>query len=76
MRALIIVLLAASILSCMAKDEATPVQKNSNGSLQSPPNILLIVADDLGYSDLGAYGSEIDTPSIDRAPKSANRFIC
>ena len=31
----------------------------------SRPNFLIIVADDLGYSDLGAYGSEIDTPNID-----------
>ncbi len=30
------------------------------------PNILLIVADDMGYSDIGAFGSEINTPNIDR----------
>lgn len=29
------------------------------------PNVILIVADDLGYSDLGAFGGEIDTPNLD-----------
>ena len=30
------------------------------------PNILLIVADDMGYTDIGVYGSEIDTPNLDQ----------
>src|SRR5215217_1729502 len=30
------------------------------------PNIILIVADDMGFSDIGAYGSEIKTPNIDK----------
>ncbi len=30
------------------------------------PNIVLIVADDVGFSDLGCYGGEIDTPNLDR----------
>lgn len=32
----------------------------------SRPNILLIVADDLGYTDLGVYGGEIETPNLDQ----------
>jgi arylsulfatase len=34
------------------------------------PNVLLVVADDLGYSDLGAYGSEIPTPNLDALAES------
>ncbi len=38
------------------------------------PNILLILADDMGYSDVGAYGGEIYTPSIDRLAAQGVRF--
>jgi len=37
-------------------------------------NILLIVADDLGYTDLGCYGSEINTPHIDALADSGLRL--
>ncbi|WP_018625939.1 arylsulfatase [Niabella aurantiaca] len=40
----------------------------------SKPNIILIVADDLGYSDLGCYGSEIHTPNLDLLAKQGMRF--
>ncbi len=39
-----------------------------------PPNILLILADDLGFSDIGCYGSEIETPNLDRLAKQGLRF--
>lgn len=38
------------------------------------PNILVILADDLGYSDLGCYGSEIHTPNLDKLAQKGVRF--
>lgn len=38
------------------------------------PNIVLIMADDMGYSDLGCYGGEIHTPNIDRLARGGLRF--
>jgi arylsulfatase len=38
------------------------------------PNILLIVADDLGYADLGSFGSDIATPNLDALAKRGLRF--
>ena len=41
---------------------------------ESKPNILLIVADDLGYTDLGCFGSEIYTPNINNLSKNGITF--
>ncbi|MFD2904027.1 arylsulfatase [Sphingobacterium anhuiense] len=41
---------------------------------QKKPNIVLILADDLGYSDLGAYGGEIETPNLDRLASEGLRL--
>jgi arylsulfatase A-like enzyme len=38
------------------------------------PNFLVIVADDLGYSDIGAFGGEINTPNLDRLAYAGCRF--
>jgi arylsulfatase A-like enzyme len=40
----------------------------------SRPNIIIIMADDMGYSDIGCYGGEIDTPNIDRLARGGVRF--
>ncbi len=41
---------------------------------QEKPNIILILADDLGFSDLGCYGSQISTPNLDRLAAGGLRF--
>ncbi|MBW1755322.1 MAG: sulfatase-like hydrolase/transferase [Deltaproteobacteria bacterium] len=39
-----------------------------------PPNIVIFLLDDTGYSDFGAYGSEINTPNIDRLAANGVQF--
>jgi len=45
-------------------------QKEENSS----PNIILIMGDDIGFADLGCYGSEIQTPNLDKLAKEGIRF--
>src|SRR5258706_16105760 len=46
-----------------------------SGSTNAPnPNILLIVADDMGFSDASCYGGEIATPNLDALAKGGLRF--
>ncbi len=40
----------------------------------TPPNIVVIMVDDLGYSDIGCYGGEIDTPNLDALAANGLRF--
>ena len=41
---------------------------------QTAPNIMIILADDMGYSDIGCYGGEISTPNLDRLAANGVRF--
>src|SRR3954462_13706947 len=51
---------------------ASPVSTNSNAN---KPNIIFILADDLGYGDVGCYGQKrIKTPSLDRMASEGMRF--
>ncbi|MEX0761507.1 MAG: arylsulfatase [Dehalococcoidia bacterium] len=46
----------------------------TNTPAESPPNIILILADDMGFSDIGCYGAEIRTPNLDKLAASGLRF--
>lgn len=47
---------------------------NAYAQQDNRPNIIVILADDLGYSDLGCYGGEIETPNLDRLAQEGMRF--
>jgi arylsulfatase A-like enzyme len=47
---------------------------SANLNAADRPNILLIMSDDMGFSDLGCYGSEIQTPNLDSVAKNGIRF--
>ncbi len=49
-------------------------KENTSANSAPKPNIILILADDMGFSDLGAYGGEINTPSIDKMADNGLRM--
>lgn len=53
---------------------ATRVAQAAHAATTARPNILLILTDDLGFADLGCYGSEIATPTLDRLAAGGLRF--
>ena len=57
----------------MAAEIADSASRSSIDASQRP-NIVLVLADDLGFSDLGSYGSEISTPNLDAIAKEGLRF--
>ena len=59
-------LFVTSPANCWAESQA---EGNSNR-----PNIIVVMADDMGFSDLGCYGGEIKTPTVDRLASDGVRF--
>ena len=57
-------------LSAGGRAFGAPAAKSAKGR----PNIILIMSDDMGISDLGCYGSEIDTPVLDKLASNGLRF--
>jgi len=60
-RYLFLTLVLLSILGC-------------HESIEKQPNIILIMADDMGYSDIGCYGGEVKTPNLDGLAQNGLRF--
>jgi len=71
------VLLAGPLLAVicwLAAHSSNQAGESPDASFQTRPNIILILADDLGFSDLGCYGSNINTPNLDRLAEDGLRF--
>ena len=64
MKNIIFCMLASVFVS--ACNTHQPKQETRTDESQSKPNIILIVADDLGYSDIGPFGGDIHTPALDK----------
>ena len=70
-RGCFLIMLSWATVFCYPAEERAAAAKTAE---LPRPNILLIVADDLGYADIGAYGGEIDTPNLDQLAQEGARF--
>ena len=65
------------LIAATALAIATPAQPQATPQVaqqRRPPNIVILLADDWGFSDVGAFGSEIATPNIDWLAANGSRF--
>ena len=70
-RSLITFICIIVTLGCQNKNTS----KETEAQINKKPNIIYILADDLGYGDLGAYGqTKIETPNIDALAKGGMLF--
>ena len=71
-------ILNAGVLVMVTCSGVSEAAKTTGGvplrQAQSRPNIVIIMADDMGFSDLGCYGGEIKTPTVDRLAREGVRF--
>jgi len=68
-------LLRSAIVASLAVLLAAPPQLGAQATRPSPPNIVLIITDDVGYGDIGSYGApDVRTPHIDRIAREGVRL--
>lgn len=65
---------ATSLMAICSTHAAEPACIANVSVEPSRPNVVLILADDLGYADIGCFGSEIETPNVDRLAKEGLQF--
>ncbi len=66
--------LRTRVALCFWAISVTALLKQPCWSADGRPNIVIIVCDDMGFSDLGCFGGEIDTPNLDRLAAGGLRF--
>ena len=67
-------LLQFTLIGTIAQNTFAATKTVQKGKSTPAPNILVILADDLGFSDLGCYGGEIKTPNLDSLANNGLRF--
>jgi arylsulfatase len=67
-------LLAGLLCALVVTTAASEAPNSSTAGTGKRPNIVIILGDDLGFSDLGCFGSEIKTPRMDSLAKAGVRF--
>jgi len=73
MRIVLSLLISLVAISPVWASKDKPITESASQKSKKP-NILLIVADDLGYSDIAPFGGEISTPALDQLAKESVRF--
>lgn len=63
-----------TLLLCCADIPALNAADARPNAADARPNIVLIMCDDMGFSDIGCYGGEVDTPNLDRLAAEGLRF--
>ncbi len=74
MKTLLFLLIAVAAIIFAGCSGNSNKQGNEKKELLPQPNIVLILGDDIGYSDIGPFGSEIETPNLDRLANEGIRI--
>ena len=63
-----------ALSACSEAPQQAQESDAESPGIDERPNIVIILVDDMGWSDIGAYGSEINTPNLDQLASQGLRF--